>query len=193
MDPSKDRLSPECKEPKGPDYETYAGGFGPAKIFCCETAKKVLADLEYRCHEECNDAHPCSKALEEIHCPRFIKKYTEEKEKVCKPRPTTTTTLATTTTAPTTIAPAPATAPAAAPAPAQENEDKSEKCKAHGDEKQCGADSDCKWDGKACVEDSLAWCYKMCGEIAQPTDECKNEDACKKFCTEAAKKFNAKD
>merc|ERR1719235_2383769 len=105
MDPSKDRLSPDCKEPSDPDYETYAGGFGPAKIFCCETAKQVLAKLETRCTEECSDSHPCSKAMEEIHCPRAIKDYTAEKEKVCKPRPTTTTTTTTTTTAPATTAP----------------------------------------------------------------------------------------
>merc|ERR1740121_1942975 len=37
-------------------------------------------------------------------------------------------------------------------------------------------------------EPELAWCYKLCGEVAQ-SKECQDPDRCKKFCEQAAEKF----
>lgn len=99
-----DRLADDCQEPDGYG-ESYDGAFGPEKIHCCRTAKKVYKDLEQRCGTECEDAHPCSKNMQEVFCPKALKKYKAAQEAQCKPRPTTTTestTTEATTEAPTT-------------------------------------------------------------------------------------------
>mmetsp|Transcript_59815 Transcript_59815/g.117554 ORF Transcript_59815/g.117554 Transcript_59815/m.117554 type:complete len:246 (-) Transcript_59815:148-885(-) len=90
-----DRLAEDCEEPEG-FGETYSGGMGPEKIFCCKTAQHVVQKLTNRCEKDCKDDVPCWKTLEEKWCGLYMSKYKEMEAKVCEPRPTTTTTTTTT-------------------------------------------------------------------------------------------------
>eukprot|EP00929_Paragymnodinium_shiwhaense_P112146 TRINITY_DN803_c0_g1_i2.p1 TRINITY_DN803_c0_g1~~TRINITY_DN803_c0_g1_i2.p1 ORF type:complete len:133 (+),score=43.52 TRINITY_DN803_c0_g1_i2:64-462(+) len=72
-----------CKEPEGSQYESYAGGAGPAKIRCCWRVKMVLTDMEQRCGVDCSDSHPCDAALKKM-CPKYIDHYKAMKKEICK-------------------------------------------------------------------------------------------------------------
>lgn len=163
-DPTKDRLNDDhCKEPKVYRRTDYAGAFGPEKIFCCHTALQVIADIRYRCKEECNDAVPCSKAMEKKYCPMYLKAYQKEADRLCAPRPTTTTTTTTTVT----------TTPAAA--------------------KVRQEDVVISLGTTTTTTDPLEWCYDMCAETmveahGEYPDECDVlvRSVCKGFCQRAA-------
>lgn len=98
-DPMEDRLNDDhCVEPVPYRKTDYAGAFGPEKIMCCHTVRQVISDVNYRCTVECNDAHPCNKAMTETYCPQYLAAYGKMESILCKARPTSTTTTTTTTT-----------------------------------------------------------------------------------------------
>lgn len=74
-------IAKDCKEPKNPEKDIE--GLGLTRVYCCETAKKKVAELKQR-QEICDMdiSVPCWKSLQKV-LPSYIEYYTKLGNELC--------------------------------------------------------------------------------------------------------------